>query len=156
MSGLVDPKSHVVLRTGERCPRFLEGHSRRSLAGLISCHLEGLIARVALTIIVILSNNEAFAASSFPILEQEIDFHISAGSLEAALLEWSCQTRIQVVITPAAARISVAAVEGRRNAHDVLVALLSNTGLTFSIVADTVSISSLTSPTDPMPVRPHR
>jgi hypothetical protein len=121
--------------------------------------LKNLVARVALTIIGMLSNIDASAGSSFPRLEQEIDFHISAGSLEAALIEWSSQARIQVIIAPAAASIastSVAAVEGRRNAHEVLVALLSNSGLTFSIVADTISIAASPSLKDSLHVRSDR
>jgi hypothetical protein len=82
----------------------------------------------------------AFAANPLGRLEQEVEFHISAGSLETALIQWSTQTQIQVVIAPSAPKLSVAAIEGRRNAHEVLLELLSDTGLTFRVVAETISV----------------
>jgi len=73
-------------------------------------------------------------------LEQEAAFHIAAGSLESALIEFSRQAEIQIVISAPVANISVGAVEGRHKASEVLTTLLADTGLTFTVVGDTISV----------------
>jgi hypothetical protein len=76
-------------------------------------------------------------------LEHEIAFHIEPGSLESALIQFSRQSGIQVVVSAQVANISVTAIEGRRNAREVLSALLNATGLTFAIVGETVTVYPL-------------
>jgi hypothetical protein len=81
------------------------------------------------------------AADHLETLEREASFHIESGSLESALLQFSRQTGIQVVLTTRVADISVTAIEGRRNAREVLTLLLNTTGLKYSVVGETVTVS---------------
>ncbi len=73
-------------------------------------------------------------------LEQEAPFHISSGSLESALLQFSRQAEIQVIISVQVSEISVAAVDGRSSARAVLSTLLSGTGLAYTLVGNTITI----------------
>lgn len=72
--------------------------------------------------------------------EREVAFDIAAGSLESALIAFSRQSQLQVVISAPVAQIAVPAVEGRRNPREVLMILLRDTGLTFSVVGETVTV----------------
>ena len=80
------------------------------------------------------------AADRLDKLEREASFHIEPGSLESALLQFSRQAGIQVVLGAKVADFSVAAIDGRRNAREVLTAILSETGLKFSVVGKTVTV----------------
>jgi len=73
-------------------------------------------------------------------LEQQAAFHIQSGSLESALLQFSRQAAIQVIISVPVAKISVTAIDGRRSARSALSALLSGTGLSYTIVGSTITI----------------
>src|SRR5258707_961940 len=66
----------------------------------------------------------ACAADHLARLNRQASFHISAGSLESALIEFSRQAEIQVVVSASVSNISVAAIEDRRNPCEVLIALL--------------------------------
>jgi hypothetical protein len=99
--------------------------------GFIICYIAAAI---------LVGSSALAAAEQMPKLEQETSFHIEAGSLESALIQFSRQTEIQVVVSSPVAKISVCAVEGRRNAREVLTALLTATGLTYTVVGETVTI----------------
>jgi hypothetical protein len=73
-------------------------------------------------------------------LEQLSSFHIPGGSLESALLQFSRETQIQVIVSAPVADVSVGAVEGRLTARQALTALLGATGLVYSVVGNTVTI----------------
>lgn len=73
-------------------------------------------------------------------LEREASFHIPSGSLESALIQFSRQAGIQVVISARVAEISVAAIEGHLSARAVLATLLNGTGLAYRLVGNTVTI----------------
>ena len=73
-------------------------------------------------------------------LEQEAAFHIPSGSLESALLQFSRQAEIQVIISVPVAEISVAAVDGRLSARVVLATLLNGTGLAYTVVGNTITV----------------
>jgi hypothetical protein len=73
-------------------------------------------------------------------LERHSAFHIPAGSLESALLQFSRESEIQVIVSAPVADVSVAAVEGRLTAREALTALLGETGLVYSVVGNTVTI----------------
>lgn len=75
-------------------------------------------------------------------LERDVSFHIDSGPLESALLQFSRQAGVQVVVGAKVGTFSVAAVDGRRNAREVLTALLSETGLKFAVVGKTVTVST--------------
>ena len=88
-------------------------------------------------------------------LEREASFHIESGPLESALLQFSRQAGIQVVVGAKVGAFFVAAVDGRRNAREVLTVLLRETGLKFAVVGKTVTVyagSSKRSPSDVGPV----
>jgi hypothetical protein len=89
---------------------------------------------------VLAGSSTVIAAQQLPKLEQETSFHIPAGSLESALIQFSRQTEIQIVVSGPVAKISVAAVEGRRNAREVLTTLLTSTGLTYTVVGETITV----------------
>jgi hypothetical protein len=80
------------------------------------------------------------AADRLETLEREASFHIESGSLESALIQFSRQSGIQVVLSTRVTGILVPAIDGRRNAREVLVTLLDTTGLTFDIVGETVTV----------------
>jgi hemoglobin/transferrin/lactoferrin receptor protein len=73
-------------------------------------------------------------------LDAAADFHIAAGTLESALLEFSQQAALQVIIVAPVAHIQVVAISGRRVPRQVLNALLHNTGLVYRVVGDTVTV----------------
>ena len=83
-------------------------------------------------------------------LEQHSSFHIPAGSLESALLQFSREAEIQVIVSAPVADVSVAAVEGRLTAREALTALLGTTGLVYSVVGNTVTIHAQRSGSEPL------
>ena len=89
-------------------------------------------------------------------LDQPSTFHIAAGSLESALIQFSRQTHIQVVVSAPAANIPVTAVHGRHNAREVLDTLLNATGFTYVVLGETVTIRALNSPAQPPPAKRDR
>jgi hypothetical protein len=78
-------------------------------------------------------------------LEQRCPFNISAGPLELALLQFSRQTRIQVIVSPNIPQVSVAGVRGSLTAREALMVLLRTTGLTYAVVGDTITIHTVES-----------
>ena len=94
------------------------------------------------------------AANQVVKFDQEATFHIAAGSLESALIEFSRQAEIQVVIGAPVANIAVAAVDGRRHPREVLTTLLNATGLTYTIVGDTVTVHTVDTTTSAAPQNP--
>jgi hypothetical protein len=85
------------------------------------------------------------AANQIVKFDQDATFHIAAGSLESALIEFSRQAALQVVVGAPVANISVEGVEGRRHPREVLISLLNDTGLTFTVIGDTITIHALPS-----------
>lgn len=76
-------------------------------------------------------------------LDQETDFHIDSGPLEAALIQFSRQAAVQVVLAPDSTIHGVAcAVHGRLAASEALDALLKGTGLIYARVGNTVTVRS--------------
>jgi hypothetical protein len=74
-------------------------------------------------------------------LQQEILFHIEAGSLEFALIQFSRQAQMQIVVAPhSAPDITVPAVHGRFAAGATLAALLKGTGLVYTAVGNTITV----------------
>lgn len=109
-----------------------------------------IVAAVVLAVAPVLSR-----ADRLEKLERQVAFNISAGSLESALIAFSRQSHLQVVIGAPVANIAVAAIEGRRHPRDVLVTLLSDTGLTFRVVGETVTVYNpdpLARQTEPPPL----
>jgi hypothetical protein len=87
-------------------------------------------------------------------LEREATFHIESGSLESALIQFSRQSGIQVVLSTRVTDISVLAIDGRRNVREVLKTLLSTTGLTFDIVGETVTVYAVATKVHPTVASP--
>jgi hemoglobin/transferrin/lactoferrin receptor protein len=73
-------------------------------------------------------------------LNRECLFHIPAGSLESALLEFGRETHMQVIIVAAVADLKAPAVEGRLTRGAALRILLGRTGLTYAVIANTLSV----------------
>ena len=94
------------------------------------------------------------AADGVEKLEREASFHIKSGSLESALIQFSAQSGIQVVLSTRVTGISATAIDGRRNAREVLTTLLNTTGLTFAIVGDTVTVYAVERKVHPTAVSP--
>jgi hypothetical protein len=67
-------------------------------------------------------------------------FHIAAGSLDSALLQFSRQTDTQVILSPRAPNVMVHGIQGRYTACEALDALLGSTGLVYTIVGNTVTV----------------
>jgi len=83
------------------------------------------------------------AEPNIPKLEREVVFHIEKGSLEFALIQFSRQAEIQVVLAPASAtNLTTSAISGRLTAGAALRALLKGTGLSYTTVGDTVMVES--------------
>jgi hypothetical protein len=80
------------------------------------------------------------AADHLDKLEREASFHIEPGPLESALIQFSRQSGIQVVLSTRITGTLVAAIDGHRNAREVLTALLNANGLTFAVVGETVTV----------------
>jgi hypothetical protein len=94
------------------------------------------------------------AADRLDKLEREASFHIEPGPLESALIQFSRQSGIQVVLSARITGISVTAIDGRRNAREVLAALLNTNGLTFAIVGETVTVYAVDPKIHPTAVSP--
>jgi hypothetical protein len=113
--------------------RFTVGfpRGRRRVAFTLTCILAAFLQA---------SSTTANAANRLEPLEREASFHIESGSLESALIQFSRQSGIQVVLSTRANGISVSAIAGRRTAREVLITLLSTSGLKFSVVGETVTV----------------
>jgi hypothetical protein len=87
----------------------------------------------------------AFASEpSIPKLQREVLFHIERGPLESALIQFSLQAGIQVVLAPGSAgQLMASPVSGRLVAGAALTALLKGTGLSYSTVGDTVMVQTI-------------
>ncbi len=81
-----------------------------------------------------------FAQAAASRLGQLTTFHIPAGSLEVALLQFSGQAQAQVIVNTPVAQIAVSAVEGRLTGRAALAELLEATGLMYKVVGNTVAI----------------
>jgi hypothetical protein len=83
----------------------------------------------------------ALASEHVPKLQQESLFHIEKGPLESALIQFSRQAEMQIILAPeSSANITVSAVYGRLAAADALTALLKGTGLVYRAVGNTVMV----------------
>ena len=83
------------------------------------------------------------AADHLDKLEREVSFHIEPGPLESALIQFSRQSGIQIALSTRITGMSVVAIDGRRNAREVLTTLLNANGLTFAVVGETVTVSAV-------------
>jgi hypothetical protein len=74
-------------------------------------------------------------------LDQEASFHIEKGPLESALIQFSRQADVQVLLAPdSAPNVTASAVKGRLAAGAALTALLKGTGLIYNVVGNTVTV----------------
>ena len=74
-------------------------------------------------------------------LENEVDFHISAGLLADALLEFSTQANVQIAVAPhATANLHTPGLNGHLSVSLALEKLLRNSGLAYQTVGETVTI----------------
>jgi hypothetical protein len=73
-------------------------------------------------------------------LEEPSVFRIPAGSLESALLQFSRDTGIQVIVSARVANVRVGGVEGRLSAKEALDVLLETTGLVYTVVGKTITV----------------
>jgi hypothetical protein len=74
-------------------------------------------------------------------LEQEISFDIDKVRLESALIQFSRQAEMQVLLAPdAVANVMASAVKGRLPAGAALTELLKGTGLVYTTVGNTVMV----------------
>jgi hypothetical protein len=90
-----------------------------------------------------------------PKLDQLAVFHIESGPLESALIQFSRQADVQVVIAPTSkANVTASAVHGKLAASAALTALLRGTGLVYAAVGNTVTVtpSSSSSSAEPLSV----
>ena len=79
-------------------------------------------------------------------LEQPSVFRIPAGSLESALLQFSRDTGIQVIVSARVADVTVNGVDGRFTAKEALTVLLKTTDLAYTVVGKTITIHPRTDP----------
>src|SRR4051812_5985120 len=100
----------------------------------------------------------AFAGEqSISKLEQQTIFHIEKGPVAAALIQFSRQAEMQIVLAPdSAANATASPVNGRLAAGAALTALLRGTGLVYTTVGNTVMVQQSEnenkgSPTDELP-----
>jgi len=107
---------------------------------LFSRSVKTRIYTVVLIVLAVGGSGRSWSSAFLADLEEEETFHIAAGSLESALIEFSRQSRIQVVINAPVENIHVGSIEGRYKAREVLLVLLNETGLTFVVIDDTVSV----------------
>jgi hypothetical protein len=74
-------------------------------------------------------------------LAQEVTFHIEKGPVEFALIQFSRQADVQVVLASnAALNVTASPVIGRFAADAALAGLLKGTGLVYVIVGNTVTV----------------
>jgi hypothetical protein len=112
-------------------------------------YLKRLGAAYAASIVLLITNPTIAGAPENPTpFEQTSAFHIGAGSLASALLQFSRQTQIQVITNAPVSEITVAGVQGRLTAREALAALLGATGLVYTIVGNTVAIHAAATPAD--------
>lgn len=84
--------------------------------------------------------SQPLAASAGP-LDSEVDFHISAGSLADALIQFSTQANIQVAVAAhATANLHSPGLTGRLPVAVALGTLLRSSGLSYQAAGDTVTI----------------
>lgn len=103
--------------------------------------LAGVVAPMALA-----------TSQEIPRLQREILFRIEPGPVESALIQFSRQAEMQVVLAPdTAVDITVSAVHGRFAAGAALTALLKGTGLVYTTVGNTVTVKSSSAP-EPHPM----
>ena len=107
-----------------------KGYRRRALASLL--YLAGVLSCCGV-------------ARASP-LETEVDFHISAGLLADALLQFSTQANVQIAVAPhVSANLHSPGLNGRLPVTLALKKLLRNSGLAYQTVGDTVTIVQITS-----------
>ena len=86
-------------------------------------------------------------------MAREVEFHISQGTLAHALLQFSAQAGVPVSLDAGSAvNLSTSGLTGRRAISTALEELLRNSGLSYTIVGDTVTIiriAGAAKPTDP-------
>jgi hypothetical protein len=104
--------------------------------------LRGL-ALLAVAILLVPSAGARSDCDSQPVakLDQPASFHITSGSLESGLLQFSRQAKIQVVVgTLPISDIIVTPLNGRLTGRAALLALLKGTGYIYTTVGNTVTI----------------
>jgi hypothetical protein len=88
-------------------------------------------------------------------LDNQVEFHISAGSLADALIEFSTQANIQVALAAhATANLRSPGLTGRLPVTVALETLLRNSGLSYQTVGDTVTIVQTASASPAAGLRP--
>ena len=67
-------------------------------------------------------------------------FNIEDGSLDSVLLQFSRQTRIQVILSPGVPHMVVRGIRGEYTVREALDTLLRPTGLLYTVVDNTVTV----------------
>jgi hypothetical protein len=94
----------------------------------------------------VLTFGESVAATT-----REVEFHISQGPLAHALLQFSSQAGLPVSLDAGSANnLTTAGLSGRRTIGAALETLLKNSGLSYKIVGDTVTIIHIGAATNPL------
>jgi hypothetical protein len=79
-------------------------------------------------------------------MTREVDFHISQGSLAHALLQFSAQAGVPISLDAGSAiHLNTPGLTGRQPAGTALQTLLRNSGLSYTIVGDTVTVIRIAS-----------
>jgi hypothetical protein len=74
-------------------------------------------------------------------MTREVEFHIARGSLASALLQFSAQAGVPVTLDARSAiNLNSPGLSGRQAVGTALELLLLNSGLSYTIVGDTVTI----------------
>lgn len=67
-------------------------------------------------------------------------FNIAPGSLESVLMEFSRETRLQLIVSPLVRDRAVSGLHGRYSAREALQALLGDSGLSYTIKGNAVVV----------------
>lgn len=109
------------------------------------------VARVVLTGCVALLNLVSTpSVLADGILDREIDFHISQGSLEAALFQFSKQAHVPIALAAhVTGTLQTPGLHGRLLAAVALERLLHDSGLTFQTIGETVTVVQVSTAAEP-------
>jgi iron complex outermembrane recepter protein len=98
-------------------------------------HIQRTIAGTFTTLVVFVS--PAFAEPAIPKLQESYHFNIPAQTLDTALLAFSEQAQVQILLWgDAKSTIRSPGAQGELRAQDALVALLQDSGLTYQVIDD--------------------
>ena len=73
-------------------------------------------------------------------VDEQRTFNIAPGTLESVLMEFSRQTRLQLIVSPGVPDRAVSGLHGRYSAREALQALLGSSGLSYTIKGNAVVV----------------